>query len=334
MAVVGIAQERPDSPRGRLELGRQVLTRKFLVETNSKNDGPLTVTAAIGIPAAYQTYATPNEFHPYVRCRSVDAERRAPGSLFWEVTAEYSTPDPKDGNFGNGPGTTGGGTGLERAGEYDNPQLELPEAEGDWENVREPITQIYDTTTRTLKPVTNSANMVISPPPEKDVARFTLTITRNEPITAQHPYLGVYYMDAVNQDVFWSSPPGQAKIMAIKPKKLTKQLLGGRSILSYLRVTYVIQFRASWDIQHLDHGPYWLDRSMDPANNRQVGFQDRQGHPVESGLLNGSGRPLGGIEDPNDPAYQQGDPVFLTLRPYPRLPFAALNLPQSFQETR
>lgn len=151
MAVVGLAQERPDSPQASFALGRQTITRKFLVVTSSKNDGPIEVSLAIGLPRLFQVYAFGNEFHPYCRCRSIDPQRVRPGSLEWEVTCSYSTPEPKGSasgeggssgggdKDGDGSGDAGGGTGEEKDGEFENPLLALPEVETRFETSKQVI---------------------------------------------------------------------------------------------------------------------------------------------------------------------------------------------------
>ena len=72
MAIIGIAQERPDSPQGSFEVGKHVITRKFRVITDSLADGPIVVAQAIGLPRLFQIYTFGDEFHPYCRCRSID----------------------------------------------------------------------------------------------------------------------------------------------------------------------------------------------------------------------------------------------------------------------
>lgn len=145
MAVVGFAQERPGSPQASFELGKHVITRKFLVETTSAEDGPIVVANAIGIPRLFQIYQFGDELHPYCRCRSIEPERMGTSSKLWEVTCRYETPDRKEGargeggNSESGSGSDGGGTSKEDDGQYENPLLALPEVETHFETKEVPI---------------------------------------------------------------------------------------------------------------------------------------------------------------------------------------------------
>jgi hypothetical protein len=321
MATVGFAVPIYDEPEGDFAPGDYDLVRKFQVETNSLDDGPFTVTRAPGVPLLYSTYATPNEFHGYVRCKRITAKRRAPGSRFWEVTCQYRTPEAKEGGSGGGgPSGTGGGLPTEVAGEHENPMLELPELKTDSENVQEPVSRVYNPDTGETTWIKNSAGYIISPPPMRDSGRLKMTISRNEPLSAPHPYLNIYYQNAVNSDVFWNSQAGQAKIMAIDAQRQIKILAAG-AILAYLRVTYVIHFRPDWDTELLDAGPTYresLDLTKPPRQ-----FVTAEGHPT-TGPLNGQGMRLPDNEAPH----------YIRIRMYPRRPFAALNLPQTWSEVR
>jgi hypothetical protein len=140
MSVVGFAQERPDSPRGEFALGKYTTTRKFLVVTNSVADGPGTVALAIGLPRLFQPYTFGVEFLPNCRCRSVTPERIKPGSLQWEVTCVYETPDRKSAAGGEGGSDRpDSGTGEENDNQWDNPLLAIPEVETRFETYRQPI---------------------------------------------------------------------------------------------------------------------------------------------------------------------------------------------------
>lgn len=143
MAVVGVAHERPDSPEATLELNKMSFTRKFLVQTNSINDGPVTVCSAVGIPRPFQIYTTPNEYQRYARCRSVDARRIEPHSLYWEVTCHYSTPEVD--------GSKEGAThASENDGQNDNPLLRIPEIETHTERFEQPLYWIYNPIPKTV----------------------------------------------------------------------------------------------------------------------------------------------------------------------------------------
>lgn len=295
MAVVGTAQERPDSPDGDFELGKHTFTRTFLVETNSYADGSLVVTAASGIPLLFSTYATANESHPYARCRNLRARRIQPNSLFWEVVARYETPDQASGigagGAGGSPGA-GGATRREDPSEFDNPLLELPDiAFNDVESTK-PITRILNTDTGEYNAPRSSAGEVFDPPAERDDGRLVLTISRNEALSNVHPNLGELYRHAVSTDVFWGRPAGTARVKSILAQRQTKQLPTGTTF-AFLRVTYVIEFKADWDVYLLDYGTYQVARRGTGENYRvvQEAFTTADGQPVKK-MLDGRGRAL------------------------------------------
>lgn len=174
-----------------------------------------------------------------------------------------------------------------------------------------------------FQPAHASNGEIFVPPPEMDASRLILTITRNEDISSPHPALALAYQDSLNSDIFWGAAPGQCKVMSITAQRQTKQLPDG-SVVVYLRCTYQFQFRPFWDIQLLDKGNfYFAATSMADPTPARYAFQSREGQPIE-GLLDGNGQKLA----------DGGNPVFLSIRPYRSLPFAALNLPNSFLQVQ
>lgn len=147
MAIIGLAAERPGSPQATFDCGKFTVVRKFLVHTSSKFDGPALVAVAPGIPLLFTPYYFGTDFIPNCRVRSVEPERLAPGSMDWEVTVTYETPDIKGGALGDGgnsgdsgdKGNDGGGTGQETDGQYNNPLLAIPEIETHFETHKIPI---------------------------------------------------------------------------------------------------------------------------------------------------------------------------------------------------
>jgi len=310
MEVVGFAKEAPDSPSGNFEAGRLTTVRKFKVQTNDLADGPLVVTAAPGIPRLYESYFFGNELQVYMLCRSMSAERLEPNSMWWEVIANYSTPEPKE------PGgvVSPHGTGQEVSGQFTNPLLELAEVAFSTETVQVPVYGIYkdDGSSEACK---NSAGEIYNPPPMMDQARLTMTITRNEPISSPHPVTSVLYQNTVNSDAWWGLNPGQARCKTITSSRQVKNLPNGVPFV-YLKVVYSFSLLPTHDLQILDAGDFYL------VSGKKTAFQDAQGNAYV-GLLDGTGFRLSdGVA-----------PVFKTFKVYPRQPFAPLNLPQSYMSS-
>src|SRR6185369_10303432 len=205
MAVLGTAQELPGSPRGAIELGQRKYYRDFQVKCSSMSDGPLVAygaLVALGIDL-YSPYSAGNDSDPEALLRSITPERIKPGFATWKLTLEYSTAPQKDGGSGaggtsGGAGGAGGGTGRETPGEFTNPLLELPAVKFSDATREVLLTQIFDINTGVFKPCTASNGEVFDPPPKVLEGYDTLTITRNEPLAAPHPAIGLMFKNAVN----------------------------------------------------------------------------------------------------------------------------------------
>ena len=323
MAIVGTVQELPDSPSGDFQEFKHTLTRKFLVQTSSFNDGPLHVTGAIGIPRMFSIYSTPGEYHLFARARDISADRAGPNSLFWYVTVKYSTPEPygRDGNK------------RENPNEDQNPLLKIPNAEVHFENFQQPIYWIYNVSTGLIQPITASNCQVYVPAPVKDTCRMMLSITTNEDIFSNHPATGLQYMNSVNADVFWGLAPGTVRCMGITANTEHKQLPNG-SQYAYLKVVYQFCILQTHDLILLDAGTYYLKCGSGGSgsgsgsglncnncfNYTKFPFTTATGTPCEG--------PLDGMGGQGDPA----NPKFNTYRVYPRLAFGLLQLPQNFPQ--
>lgn len=325
MSVVGTALELPNSPELNLEVGKMTATRYLRVITDSYNDGPFVAVSAIGVPRAYQSYAFYNDgTWINLRCRRVTPRRAAPNSLVWHIEAYYETPEIKERGIG---ADAGGGAGVETAGGLDNPLLELCEIDMSFESHKIPITSIYDPNapqnTPVIHPIRASNGEVYSEPPEKDDSRLIMTFERNEDLGSPHPFLSVMYQDTVCSDAWgWGLQAGQAKITSITAKRMTRQLPSGLTF-AYLRVKYEMRLAPSFDIQVLDSGSFYVKEDASPGNGNQRvidHFLTNDGHPLERGLLDGTGHKLA----------DNLDPIYFTIRPYRRQPFAALNLPNNW----
>ncbi len=318
MSVVGFAEERPGSPKVDESLNKRTYVRMFRVLCDSLADGPLTALSAPGVPRAFAPYVFGNEHDDYALCRNVTAERAQAASLYWFVEARYETPEPRE------RGNESAGTGSEKAGQNENPLLMLPEVSTSLEKFRELIYWVYDPLAdNKIQPCRNSAKQVFDPPPEKDSSRLILSITRNESIGTNHPFIDVNYADAVNADTFWGCAAGVWKCQGITSARETKQLANGTT-LPYLKCAYKFEARPDWDLQILDAGAFYFANAFDtrtaPPNDKRIQFQ-LKGSPI-TGPLNGNGERL-----PDG-----ANPVFLPLRPYRRIPFGPLALPQSFAQ--
>lgn len=351
MAVIGTAQETPDSPEEfSASTDRRTYRRKFLVRCSSMLDGPLQVTAAPGIPRKYSPYVFGTERDQYALALNFSAARIDSGFPHWHVHVEYSTPEPRQKG--------------EKGDTSEDPLLWIPEASTSMEKLQEAVYAVYDISgvkapagvvkapdgapvpagewdffgllggdaqpgnakdaRGPITPCRASNGEVFDPPPMRDASRLVLSITRNESITSNHPRAGIQYADAVNADRFWGGPPGVWKCQGITAERQTRQI--NNRPCPYLKVTYKFEARLTWDLILLDAGTFYT--SVSPEKVPFAGpeivrrkFITHDGHPT-TGPLDGKGGKLA------DGAV----PVFRVYRIYRRLRFKRLGLPQSFAQ--
>jgi hypothetical protein len=304
MAVSGSAQLM-GPPEGSFELGKYTVRVPYRVLVTDRNDGPLIVLGASGLPALYSEYSFGNESNADMLLRRYEPKHiSTPGALAWRVDCVYETPQQKEEKSGAGTSSrnSGGGTGRERAGQFENPLLEWPIVKTHSAGREALITRIYDNITNSFKPCTASNGEVFDPPPKYLQTFFTLEITRNEPITAAHLSIEATYTNAVNSDVFWGIAAGYWRIKEITCERQDRQLPNTPFKFAFLRVTYTIEFNPeTWDLFLLDHGTYYWKRPANdnnglptaggnqPAEKKTI--QTADGHPT-SAPLNGRGQPL------------------------------------------
>lgn len=368
MAVIGIAGEARNSPRClEMSLDVQRYEREFVVRTNSIYDGPNVVVGAVGIPYLWQPYQFGNDRNIIALARKYTTiERLAPGTNAWKVVVEYETPKPFNSSLAGG----AQGGSFDVPGANQNPIIEMPSIEFDVENYQTTAYACFMNDVQpgliTPVPICNSAGEAYDPPPQMDASRLNMIITRNEPINTPHPKVAVYYQDTLNSDTFWGCPPGTVKVMSIKTKRASRQIANTGQIFMYLVSTYVFQFRWTWNVYLADKGGYYWSSSSTPSssssssnptydqwifdetsifnthnttfcpwnpttNNTVLAEPNRgtrtkhqfitaEGHPT-TGYLDG----YGGSSGSGANLYWNGPYTF-----YRRMPFKALQLPQSF----
>lgn len=334
MSVVGVgATIRENFPTMDFTLSGRKYKCEWLVEVDSYLDGPVVVQSAAGLPLVWDTYAIGNDIDLFARLREFSVARLAPNSLFWVVSATYSTPEEKRGDTRG----TGAGTNKDPS-EITNPIAEIPTAKFGIVAREVPITRIYNYNSGKFNAVMNSACQIFNPPPMRRDIYLSLEISRNEPVSTLHPGLGVQYASAVNSDVWWGFRPGQVQCQSIIPEQQTRQLVTSQFV--YLKVVYSFLMKYDgWQLQLLDAGDYccetddsnWCDDGEGvfyycgsgsgpcASCDTKIGFLTKQGAP-RKGLLDGHGGALP----------LNADPVYLDIRPYNSLFFAPLNLPQSW----
>lgn len=326
-----IAYEMRNSPEIDRGIGYIKATRYLTVTTTAIDQDP--IIGVIGVPRAYEPFSFFTSGTLYTcLCRSVKAHRVVDGANTYTVVCEYSTPELKE--LGSADSSTGGGGGVETPGGMDNPLLELPEVDMDGEKHREPITSIFDPTADTsdpfdppIHPIQASNGEIYTDPPDRNASSSIVNFERNETLDSPVLLLRQQYNDSVNSDTVIllgdSLAPGQCYMEDIKAKRMTRQLPDG-STFAYLRVKYSVRLAPSFDIKIVDAGSWSYRDTYDPVTHVAVTikehFKSDDGVPLEKGFLDGHGRKLGVLDDP----------VYFTIRPYKRMPFAPLMLPTSW----
>jgi len=302
----GIAQELDNSPEltGNT-VDKTSFTRRFIVASNDPADGPRTVMNAVGVPQPFTWYSYGNDGTVFF-CNLVDRKIKKRGSgplgVVWEVEANYETP-----------------SAAEQQGQHQQPELELPECKMSPENKSVPMQGYWSS--NEFHAWRNSAYEILQKVPERDETHIVLEIARNEPLSSNVMGNAATFMNSCNSDSFWGLGAGVWKCNLISAD-IKRVKLPDETYYDYLRVGYKFALNnnpevGNWDVKLLDAGSYYLD------GTDKITFKNADGHK-RIGFLDGSGGDNGNAE-----------PVYLPVKQrYPRIAFASLNLPNSFEECK
>lgn len=303
--------------------------RKFRVKVKpeKKDIGAGMVCRAPGLPFPYSPYIDSFgiELDQTAVCVNISAEREDPNSYEnWIVTCTYSTQVPEGGIPSNKVGL-----GSDEAGAQNQPWLERPVVEWDWDE-----TTYYPSRDLDGKPYVNSAQMPFNPAPGFPAARQVLVLTRNEPFWDRT--IAARYAFAVNSDVFLGAKPGT--VQSLPPRVAMLH----RGTLTYYRVVFRLRFNLpkryerltdndppvrpgdpdpndlqSWQPEILDQGTHQLPAVFGvPYAGRPIPVI-RYGAPTTRDvLLDGLGR-----EAKKNPATGRVEPKFLKFREFHSAPF-------------
>lgn len=206
--------------------GPREYTRVWLVVVNDRTLGAGMICRAPGIPAPWSSYMSPDgiEFDDLAVLVRLEAKRKEDDTHYhWIVTATYSTNVPEGGI----PALTA--FGSDTRGSQNQPWLERPVIEWDWEETTETPSRDLDG-----KPYVNSAKMPFAPAPTFPASRSVLVIHRNERSWSRD--LASKYAHAVSSDVFAGAAPGCAQSYPPRCKMMN------RGSLQFYRITYRIRF--------------------------------------------------------------------------------------------
>lgn len=317
MAVVGLAKEMPGERRGAfLENDRRQYFRRYLVKTDSRYDGPKTVTNAPGLPSPFAGYLTNKESDP--ECKVV---RRIPRETkswqVWHVDVEYDT------NFDE---------------TKEDPFLDPPKISFDFEPFREPLpgeplkTEPRSPTTAGGDPkneivrwgsgIVNSAGEPFNPPAERDAARPIVTFSYNAATFNQA--IAIQFMNTVNRDPWSGLKPRQALIKGIRSHQEFRKPASGGKLIEYWPTTFVFALKQeTWDLSLLNIGSYYLSEA---ATFDDDGNITNLASIVKMSPEDSSGRSGPYLLKSDGTLATDGVPTFRNFRVYRETSFAALNI--------
>lgn len=159
--------------------GVREYTKRFRVVMTNRTADSLIVCSCPGLPIPYSSYYDFTDigdlvYDLFALMVEMRAEQDQDDEYLWIVTCKYSTEMPEGGKpaFPGYPTTVGGKTA---GGAANNPELEPPDINWDFEEATETVLEDLDG-----QPYTNSANQpFLNAPPVLD-GRPVLTYTRNE----------------------------------------------------------------------------------------------------------------------------------------------------------
>jgi hypothetical protein len=279
----------------------------YYVETDDRDDGPLTARTAFGIPNIGDMYITGNDADVSAVVVSKRATQRE-SPYEWEVEVVYSTDTKKEPQ------------------QSDSPLDEPPRVSVSAQTRRILVPGYFNTPsdrlTRTYElGIVNTAGEYYDPQPEMDITEPVLVIERNYG-SIDLPWL-LSISNCVNQSEFYGVP---ARMLRMAAPRITSAYDG--TIGTYWNVVYEMAYKwDTWDIQLLSQGTYSL-YAIGGGEYEPKQFLDKQGHP-RIGLLdeNGYGLNASDGEEWRGVYYAGGDePYYQTFRVYGEIDFNSLGI--------
>lgn len=273
--------------------------RSFLVEMNDPKWGVLEACLAPGLPTPYSPFINPYTgfFDGLALCVKIDAKRKVEKSPVWIVQCDYSTELP----VGGIPNTMGYPTNNRNqspSGAENNPELEPPEFEFDFEEVMVPARRDLDG-----RPFVNSSYEPFTPTPTIPFNRTVFHLTRNE-LDFDMTVAG-YYGGTVNSKPFGNWP--RDSVLCLPPKARMMQKGG----LLYWRVSYQLKFgyrKSETSYESFQH------EELDQGSRER--FQAIYGTDVDGGtpgdpVIDGNGDPVWRFHTIVKPGNSSGTPTLL-----------------------
>lgn len=273
----------------------RTFTTVYQVQTDDKNDGPITARDAAGVPAWLSTFTYGNDADVGAvlydkRAKLMNAEE---SYKFWDVTCRYGTGSIAD-------------TGRESDQFVDNPIDLATRWSGTYIQMQRPYDQ--DNSDNAIK---NSAgDPFVDPPAVGDDSRMGITVLKN--FSALNLSLWSTYPDAVNNAVWWGLGVRTIKVQRIA---WTEEFYEG---VPYYPVTFEFHIKFdTWDFELLNAG-----YRQKTAGGKAERILDERGLPVSHPWpLTAGGAALTQAQIDSD------SETYETFRVYSELDFSLLGLP-------
>ena len=258
----------------------------FLVESNSKNDGPASAMVTAGLPLPGSIWNFGNDLDIWAFCRpGVSIKPRAGKSpnLHWELGYTFSTKPYN----------------RCQDAKVENPLLEPPKISGTFKNKAEEATDDL------FGPILNSAHeQMRGAQVEFDIMHPSIKIEQNVATQLQAIALPAALANSVNSHPLWGPPPRTIKLV---PSSWERKYYG--QCFSYYARTLEFEINyETWDRSLLDEGQMvinghwdknsglWVEDDIagNPPNHydptHYIRSVDRKGEPMKV-VLNGNGAP-------------------------------------------
>ena len=248
MAVVNVEKLWSGRAAGFGVDGRREYTAFVRVTTNAVTDSELTVIFAAGVPRFGQYYVSSDGVVDLLAiCQNINPRQDESNGFLWLVECTFSTDSPAAdpngaGGAGGGGGEGGdGGGGFEpgQGGQADDPTLEPPEWEFDWEERSLPMRfEFIDPAADPPVPgpaILNAAGDPFDPLPEYETGFPVLVYSRTE--AAFDAAKAIKYAFSLNKTTFLGLPPLAVQCKPIRARSVWK----GKT--RFWRPTYRFRFR-------------------------------------------------------------------------------------------
>lgn len=298
--------------------------RRFVVQTNSVNDGPDTILSHIQCPRYGEVYVTPGEVNMGAVCVRVTCDASPENRNVWYVNAEY----------------TSDADAASVAKRLSLPPLSRPaEVEFNFSLTETPLRIDRDD-----KFTNNTLGAPLNPLPYADAGSMTMQITKNLP--SFDPFLWGTYMasgvgtlgigrrPAVNQDAWAGGAPETWKFSRLSAVQRSERWNGAD--YSFWVVSVEVEYDPDkWIVSAENVGHVLIDNAPNNPNavRDMVHARDEDGEvlsdPVQLdvngfGLQQNQNGTFVVLNGPN--AGQVGTPHVLKFKPYPKKPFGILGL--------